>query len=79
MCGMSSGVHGPAHLTYLMGPALERRDAPANEASHYILRSEASIPQFALNPVEGVYRPHYGLWVIGLVLHHHGRLIHVWR
>jgi hypothetical protein len=52
MSGMSGGVHGPAHLAYLMRPALERRDAPADKASHYVLRSEAGIPQFALNPVE---------------------------
>jgi hypothetical protein len=38
MCGVSSGVHSPAHLTNFVGPALERRDAPANEASNYVLR-----------------------------------------
>jgi hypothetical protein len=42
--GMSSRVHRPAHLAYLMGLALERRDVPANEAGHYVLRCEAGIP-----------------------------------
>jgi hypothetical protein len=62
-----------------VGPALERRDAPANKASHYVLRCQAGIPQFALDPVEGINRPHYGLRVIGPVLHPRGWLIHVWR
>jgi hypothetical protein len=38
MRGVSSGVHGPAHLANLVGPTLERRDAPANEASNNVLR-----------------------------------------
>jgi hypothetical protein len=79
MCGMSSGVHGPAHLTYLMGPTLERRHALANKTSHYVLRCEADIPQFALNPVDGINRPHSGLRVIRPILHPGGWLIHVWR
>jgi hypothetical protein len=62
-----------------MRPALERRHTPANEAGHYILRSEAGIPQLALNPVEGVYRPHCGLRIISPVLHRCGRLIHEWQ
>jgi hypothetical protein len=62
-----------------MRPALERRDALANEAGHYVLRSEASIPQLALNPVDGVNWHHGGLRVIGLVLHLQGWLIHEWR
>jgi hypothetical protein len=77
MCGVSSGVHGPAHLTYLVGPALERRDTLANKASHYVLRCQAGIPQFALDPVEGINRAHCGLRVIGPVLHPKGWLIHV--
>jgi hypothetical protein len=54
MHGVSSGVHGPAHLTNLVGPALKRRDAPANEASNDVLQRQASITQFTLNPVEGI-------------------------
>jgi hypothetical protein len=78
MSGMSGRVHGPTHLAYLMRPALERRDAPADKASHNVLRSEAGIPQFTLNPVEGINRPHCGLQVIGLVLHHSWWLVHKW-
>jgi hypothetical protein len=76
---MSGGVHGPTHLTYLVRPALERRDAPAYKTSHYVLRSEAGIQQLALNPVKGVDRHHCGLRVIGPVLHLQGWLIHEWR
>jgi hypothetical protein len=43
------------------------------------LRSEAGIPQLALNPMEGVNRHHGGLRVIGPVLHLQGRLVHEWR
>jgi hypothetical protein len=48
-----------------MGAALERRDAPANKASHYVLRCEAGIPQFALDLMEGVTGPTvvFGLYV----------------
>jgi hypothetical protein len=60
-------------------PALERRDAPADKASHYVLRSEAGIQQFTLNPMEGVDRHHCGLRVIGPVLHLQGWLVHEWR
>jgi hypothetical protein len=38
MRGVSSGVHGPAHLANLVEPALERRDTPAYEASGNVLR-----------------------------------------
>jgi hypothetical protein len=62
-----------------MGPALERRDAPADEASNDVLRCQAGIPQLALNPVEGIDRPHRVLRVISPILHLIGWLIHIWR
>jgi hypothetical protein len=79
MRGVSSGVHGPAYLANFVGPALERRDAPANEASDNILRCQASIAQLILNPVEGIDWPHRVLGVIGLVLHCDRWLVHIWR
>jgi hypothetical protein len=79
MRGVPSGVHGPAHLTYLVGPALERRDAPTNKASLYVLWRQAGILQLALNPVEGIDRPHHVLRVIRPILHRKGWLVHIWR
>jgi hypothetical protein len=61
-----------------MGPTLERRDAPANKASDDVLRCQAGSPQFALDPVKGINRPHCGLRVISPILHPSGWLIHVW-
>jgi hypothetical protein len=43
------------------------------------LRSEAGIPQLALNPVEGINRHHGGLRVIRPVLHRQGWLVHEWQ
>jgi hypothetical protein len=79
MRGVSSGVHGPAHLTNLVGPALERRDVPANEASNNVLRHQAGIAHLTLNPVEGIDWPHRVLGVICLVLHLKRWLVHIWR
>jgi hypothetical protein len=66
-------------LTYLVGPVLKRRDTPANKASHYILWRKTDIPQFAIDQVEGINRPHCVLRVICPVLHSKGWLVHVWR
>jgi hypothetical protein len=46
MHGVSSGVHGPAHLANLVGPALERRDVPTNEASNNVLRRQVMSTHF---------------------------------
>jgi hypothetical protein len=62
-----------------VGPALERRDAPANEASNNVLWCQAGIAQLTLNPVEGIDRPHRVLGVICLVLHLKRWLIHIRR
>jgi hypothetical protein len=41
--GVSSGVHGPAHLANLVRPALKRRNSPANEAGDHVLRRQDGI------------------------------------
>jgi hypothetical protein len=79
MRGVPSEVHGPAHLENLVGPALERRDTSANEASNNVLRCQASITHLTLNPVEGIDWPHRVLGVICLVLHPKRWVVHIWR
>jgi hypothetical protein len=75
---MLSGVHGPAHLTDLVRPALERRNSPANEAGDNVLQHQAGIMQVILNPVEGIDWPHHVLGVIGPVLHLSRRSVNIW-
>jgi hypothetical protein len=62
-----------------VGPTLERRDAPANKAGNNVLWSQAGIPQFALDPVEGINWPHCVLWVVCPVIQPIGWLVHIWR
>jgi hypothetical protein len=69
MHGVSSGVHGLAHLADLVRPALKRRNSPANEAGDDILRRQAGIAQIILNPVESIHQSYRVLGVVGPVLH----------
>jgi hypothetical protein len=63
--GVSSGVHGPAHLADLVRSALKRGNSPANKADDDILRRQAGIAQVILNPVESIHRSYRVLRVVG--------------
>jgi hypothetical protein len=67
--GVSSGVHGPAHLTDLVRSARKRRNSLADEAGDDILQRQASIALVILNPVESIHRSYRVLGVVGPVLH----------
>jgi hypothetical protein len=79
MCGVPGGVHSPAHLAYLMGPALKRRNTPADKAGNNILWRQAGITKLAHNPVEGIDDSHGVPRIMCLVLHVVGRDINVSR
>jgi hypothetical protein len=66
---VSGGVHGPAHLAYLVRPALKRRNSPADKTGDDVLRRQASTADFALNSVKSIDDTHSILWIIGPVLH----------
>jgi hypothetical protein len=76
---MSGGVHGLAHLAYLVGSALKRRNSPADKAGDDVLRRQAGTAKFTLNPVKSIDDTHNILWIIGPVLHVVGRDIDISR
>jgi hypothetical protein len=76
---VSGGVHGPAHLAYIVRPVLKRRNSPADKAGDDVLRCQADTAEFALNAVKSIDDTHNILWVIGPVLHVVGRDIDISR
>jgi hypothetical protein len=60
-------------------PALKRRKSPANKADNDILRHQADISKFILNPVESIDRSYHVLGVVGPILHLIGWKVNIHR